>query len=372
MSGFVHTPVLEAEVLAYLAPEPGKRYCDGTLGGSGHARRILERSAPDGQLVGIDRDSNALAVARERLAEFGSRAILVHGTFGRVDEILRDLAEHGPVYATERSHDASAGRMIESAAAPSAETSPETSPETSVAPSPGTSPEPFGTPMTSALVDGFLLDLGPSSPQFDHPERGFSFQREGPIDMRMDQSTGEPALQLMRRLNEKELARVLLELGEERYAHRIAARIKEALRQDRLHTTTELATLVDDAIPAPVKRRMKIHPATRTFQALRMAVNGELQQLARFLEVFPSLLAPGGRCVIISFHSLEDRLVKRAFRDLAWTSSLPPDLARQAGERVDPICLPLTRKAVFAGEDEVARNPRARSARLRACQKVAA
>ena len=320
MNEFVHTPVLEAEVLEYLAPEAGGLYCDGTLGGAGHASRVLERSAPDGRLVGIDRDQEALVAARERLSPFGSRALLVHGTFGHVDEILADLA---PTLGTTQ-------------------------------------------------VDGLLLDLGPSSPQFDQPERGFSFMREGPIDMRMDQSADESAMQLLRRLSEPELTRILRDLGEEKYSRRVAERIKNAMREGRLSTTTELAALVEDAIPAPAKRRMKIHPATKTFQALRMAVNGELDQLARFLEVFPRLLAPGGRCVVISFHSLEDRMVKRAFRDLAWTSSLPPALARQAGERVDPVCVPITRKPVFAGEDEVQRNPRARSARVRACQKVAA
>jgi 16S rRNA (cytosine1402-N4)-methyltransferase len=317
MHGFAHIPVLEAEVLAYLAPRPGGVYCDGTLGGGGHARRVLEQSAPDGRLIGIDRDRQALAAAGARLAELGDRVTLLHGTFGHIDELL-----------------AAAG--------------------------------------LDAPLDGILLDLGPSSPQFDRAERGFSFSKEGPIDMRMDQSEGETAFELLRRLTPDELADILHELGEERFSKRIARNIKEALRQGALHTTTELAALVDDAIPAPAKRHMKVHPATKTFQALRIAVNAELDQLARFLEVFPALLAPGGRCVIISFHSLEDRMVKQVFRDLAWTSRLPDHLARAAGERTEPVCVPITRKPVFASEAEVARNPRARSARLRACEKVAA
>lgn len=312
MPEFAHIPVLAEEVIHHLSPKSGQRYLDGTVGGAGHSRRILELSAPDGQLVGIDRDPDALAAAAQNLTEFGERVSLTHGCFGDIDDLIeqRDF-------------------------------------------------------------DGLLLDIGPSSPQFDHPERGFSFMRDGPIDMRMDPTVGETAYQLMRRLTAAELTRVLRDFGEEKYAGRIAERIKDALSEDRLSTTTELAALVEGALPGRLKRQMKIHPATRTFQALRIAVNDELGELARFLEVFPTLLAPGGTCVIISFHSLEDRLVKRCFRDLAKTSSLPRHLAEQAGERVDPVCLPLTRKPVMASEDEVARNPRARSARLRACQKVA-
>lgn len=317
MNGFVHTPVLETEVLALLAPRPGGLYCDGTLGGGGHARRVLEGSAPDGRLIGIDRDREALAAAGARLAEYGDRVTLLHGTFGHMDEVLAEAGVSGP-------------------------------------------------------LDGILLDLGLSSPQLDHAGRGFSFSRQGPIDMRMDQSRGETAFELLRRLTADELADILRELGEERYSKRIARTIKEALRQGALHDTVELAELVAGAIPAQVKRQMKVHPATRTFQALRIAINAELAELDRFLEVFPALLAPGGRCVIISFHSLEDRRVKQVFRDLAWTSRLPAHLALAAGERVEPVCVPITRKPVFASDDEVARNPRARSARVRACEKVAA
>jgi 16S rRNA (cytosine1402-N4)-methyltransferase len=317
MHGFVHTPVLEAEVLAHLAPRPGGVYCDGTLGGGGHARGILERSSPDGRLIGIDRDQEALAAARVALAGFEGRVTFVHGTFGRMDELLAQAGVTEP-------------------------------------------------------LDGILLDVGTSSPQFDHAERGFSFAKEGPIDMRMDQSQGETALDLLRRATPDELVEILSELGEERFSKRIAREVKEALRQGRLHTTTDLAAVVDGAIPAPAKRHMKVHPATRTFQALRIAVNRELDELERFLEIFPPLLRPGGRCGVISFHSLEDRMVKQVFRDLSWTSRLPDHLALAAGERIEPVCVPVTRKPVFASDDEVARNPRARSARLRVCEKVAA
>jgi len=270
-------------------------------------------SAIAGHLIGIDRDPSALAAAGARL---GDRARLVHGEFGDVRSILAELA-------VDR-------------------------------------------------VDGFVLDLGVSSPQLDHAERGFSFTRPGPLDMRMDPTRGQTALELLRTLDASALATILSELGEERYAKRIARLIKEAVRDERVHTTTELAAVVAQGIPAAEQRRSKIHPATRTFQALRIAVNAELDQLARFLAAFPDLLAPGGRCVIISFHSLEDRLVKNAFRDLTWTSSLPVRLALEAGERVEPVVELLTRKAVFAREEEVERNPRARSARLRACMRTGA
>jgi 16S rRNA (cytosine1402-N4)-methyltransferase len=186
----------------------------------------------------------------------------------------------------------------------------------------------------------------------------------------MDPTRGQTARELILDLDEDELADVIFELGEERHARKVAKLVKEAI--DRITTTTELAEVVARAIPIGEQRRSKIHPATRTFQALRMAVNGELAQLERFLAAFPDLLAPGGRCVVISFHSLEDRLVKNAFRDLTWTSSLPPKLAAEAGERVAPVVELLTRKAVFASDAELERNPRARSARLRACERTAA
>lgn len=315
MTAFSHTPVLLAEAMTYLDPRPGGVYWDGTLGRGGHSRGILERSSPDGRLIAVDRDPEALAAAAASLAEFGDRVTFVHGEFGDIAAILGNLG--------------------------------------------------------ITQVTGMLLDIGPSSPQFDQPERGFSFMHEGPLDMRMNQSQGETARDLLRRLSSDEIAAILRDFGEEKYAKRIAARIKEEIRRGDLGTTTELAALVAAAIPEREKRQMKIHPATRTFQALRIAVNDELAQLSAFLADFPAHLAQGGRCVVICFHSLEDRLVKRCFRELHETSSLPRHLALQAGERVDPICIPLTRKPVFATEAEVAANPRARSARLRACEKVA-
>jgi 16S rRNA (cytosine1402-N4)-methyltransferase len=206
--------------------------------------------------------------------------------------------------------------------------------------------------------------------QLDNADRGFSFNKVGPGDRRMDTSRGQTALDLIRQLTVDELITVLKEWGEERFAVRIARRLKDDVRDGKIGNTLELADAVAAVIPGKAKRLMRIHPATKTFQALRIAVNRELEELEQFLASFPALLRHGGRCVIISFHSLEDRLVKRCFRDLAWSSSLPPDLARQAGERVDPVCKVLTRKPVFADDDEIEGNPRARSARLRACEKV--
>jgi 16S rRNA (cytosine1402-N4)-methyltransferase len=259
-------------------------------------------------LIGLDRDPTAIELARARL---GDRIEIIHGELGDLAEVLAETRVHG-----------------------------------------------------------LLADLGVSSMQLDLAERGFSFSKDGPLDMRMDPTRGPTARELADELDVEQLTEVIADLGEERYASRIARLIKEALRADGLHTTLDLARLCERAIPAVEQRKSKIHAATRTFQALRIAVNGELDQLARFLAAFPDVLVPGGRCVVISFHSLEDRLVKQRFRDLAWTSSLPPRLADKAGERVLAVCEPLTGKPVFGGDDEVARNPRARSARLRACART--
>ncbi|HEX3760737.1 MAG TPA: 16S rRNA (cytosine(1402)-N(4))-methyltransferase RsmH [Kofleriaceae bacterium] len=313
--GFVHAPVLAAEVIDALQPRDHGVYVDGTVGGAGHASRLFGQ-APAARLIGIDRDPAALAASREALAGCADRVQLVHGEYGDLPRILAEL---------------------------------------------GTGP-----------VDGILLDLGVSSPQLDVAERGFSFTRPGPLDMRMDPTAGPTALDLLRGRSTDQLADLLFTLGEERHARKIARAIHEALAAGRLATTTELAGVVASVIPAREQRMSKIHPATRTFQALRIAVNGELDQLERLLAAFPDLLAPGGRCAIISFHSLEDRLVKHRFRDLAWTSSLPPQLAERAGERIAPVCELVARKAIVAGDAETAANPRARSARLRVCERTAA
>jgi 16S rRNA (cytosine1402-N4)-methyltransferase len=315
VSGFDHESVMIAEVIEQLAPRDDGVYVDGTLGGAGHAAAILAR-APNATIVGIDRDPAAVEAARLRLGEPRVRTHLVHGQYGDIAAILGELK--------------------------------------------------IGQPT------GILLDLGVSSPQLDRAERGFSFTKEGPLDMRMDPTRGETALDLIQSTDAATLGDLIFELGEERHARKIARLIKEAERDDKLRTTTQLAAVIAQGIPIIEQRKSKIHPATRTFQALRIAVNAELVELERLLREFPDLLAPSGRCAIISFHSLEDRLVKNRFRDLGWTTSLPRNLAEKAGERLEPVCTLVTRKAVFASDDEIARNPRARSARLRVCERTAA
>ena len=264
--------------------------------------------ARGGHLIGLDRDPSAIAAARERLPN----AALHHARYSEMPAIL-------------------------------------------------TQP-----------VHGILLDLGVSSPQLDHADRGFSFTREGPLDMRMDPSGGPTALDLIQTTDADSLGELICELGEDRYGHKIARAIKEAVKDGSVRTTTALAGVIARQIPMVEQRKSKIHPATRTFQALRIAVNAELAELEQFLVAFPDLLAPGGRCAIISFHSLEDRLVKNRFRDLAWTTSLPDRLAVQAGERIAPVVEVLTKKPIIAGEAEVERNPRARSAKLRVCERTSA
>jgi 16S rRNA (cytosine1402-N4)-methyltransferase len=302
---FAHATVLAEEAVRALAPRAGEIYCDATLGGGGHAERILDASSPDGRLVGIDRDPSALEAARARLERFGDRVTLVHGELGDARAILERL---------------------------------------------GLSP-----------IHGFLLDLGVSSPQLDRAERGFSFQREGPLDMRMDPTRGETARALIERVSVDELANMLREWGEERYAGRIARNIKEQLPE----TTTELAALIARAVPTREKHK---DPATRTFQALRIAVNDELGQLERFLGSFVDALAPGGRVVVIAFHSLEDGMVKRRFRELAKESGLPDDIAEQMGIE-GPVLELVTRKPIEPSDDEVRGNPRARSAKMRVAVK---
>jgi 16S rRNA (cytosine1402-N4)-methyltransferase len=290
-----HRPVMVVEALAALEPRQGGVYCDATLGAGGHAEEILRRSAPDGRLFGIDRDAAILARTAARLSCFGDRFVPIHGRFSEAVELL---AAHGLLPHT---------------------------------------------------LDGLLADLGVSSMQLDTPERGFSFQHAGPIDMRMDQTQGETALELIERLSAETLSDILREYGEERHARRIAAALKRAAAAGELDGTLALARAVLSASPRHESHK---HPATRTFQALRIAVNDELRQLHGLLSSAPRLLAPGGRLVIISFHSLEDRLVKR-------------HLLRGG-------LVPSPRRPQVASAAELAGNPRARSARLRAASLIAA
>ena len=288
-----HQPVMGAEVLRALSPRPGDVIVDGTAGAGGHSLMILPHLLPNGRLVAIDRDRAALDLARRRLAEFAPQATFLREDYRHLPAILRDLGIGG--------------------------------------------------------VDGLLLDLGMSSLQVDRAERGFSFSQEGPLDMRMDTEQEHTAEATVNKATADELATILETLGEERYARRIARRIVQERRARPILTTTQLARLVTGAVP-PRARHGRLHPATRTFQALRMAVNDELGALEELLGCVGELLNPGARAVILTFHSLEDRLVKRAFAQGACEG-------RWAVQ---------TKKPLRPSPEELAQNPRARSAKLRA------
>ena len=292
MSAFEHTPVLLDEVLEQLDPTAGGVYADVTLGGGGHAKAILERSSPDGRLIGTDRDPSALEAARAALSGFGERATLRKARIGELRDVLASLE-------------------IEN-------------------------------------VDAVLADLGVSSVQLDRPERGFSLAKDGPIDMRMDPTEGETALELIGRSDADELANVIYRYGEEHRSRKIARSLRRAYEEGELETTGDLRHAVHRAIGG---RRGRIDPATKTFQALRIAVNDELGELEALLEQAPQLLRMGGVVAVISFHSLEDRMVKHAFRDSEQLS-------------------PLTKRPIIASDAERENNPRSRSAKLRAARRV--
>lgn len=300
------------EVMKYLEPHSGSVYLDGTLGGAGHARLILEASSPDGVLVGLDRDAAALAAAQNNLAEFGDRVILRQGNFSDMGVHLDQLGINS--------------------------------------------------------LDGILLDLGVSSHQLDSPERGFSFREDGPLDMRMNPTEGVSAATVVAEAQADELKRIFRDYGEERWAGKIARAIVADREKTPFVSTLQLAEMISRVVPAG-KGPQRIHPATRVFQALRIHVNGELDSLRAALDTAWLRLKSGGRLVVISFHSLEDRMVKRAFRALAAGCICPPRLAVCAcGQK--PSVRVLTRKAVRASEDETDSNPRARSAVLRAIEKL--
>src|ERR1044071_623907 len=307
-----HRPVLLFEAVELLNPARGGLFVDATLGLGGHSEAILEASS-DTRVLGIDRDREAIRLASERLARFGTRFRAAHGNFREISRILDEAGE------TEAS--------------------------------------------------GVLADLGVSSLQFDTPERGFSFRHEAPLDMRMDASGGEEtAAEMLERLPEEEIANILYEYSEERKSRRIARWIVERReRGEPLRTTTELAELVARAVGH--RRGERIHPATRTFQALRIAVNRELEGLGEFVETAVDLLQTQGRLAVISFHSLEDRVVKHTMRKLSGYCECDKRLpvcecgARRAVEV-------LTRRPLTAGDEELEENPRSRSAKLRACAKL--
>jgi 16S rRNA (cytosine1402-N4)-methyltransferase len=289
-----HVSVLPAEVLALLDPQPGQVVVDATVGAGGHTRLLAERVGPSGRVIGLDRDAAMLALAgRERLA--GLPVTLVQSGFERLRSVLNELGVDA--------------------------------------------------------VDTVLADLGICSDQLDEAQRGFSFSVNGPLDMRMNPGEGEPASSLLQWMNERELADLIYQYGEERHSRRIARKIVEVRQREPLETTQQLAELVRRCVPRPAKMRHVIDPATRVFQALRIAVNDELRSLERLLAELPGCLRPGGRAALISFHSLEDRRVKVAFKErTTWEV--------------------LTKKPVTAGEEEMRNNPRSRSAKLRAARRV--
>jgi 16S rRNA (cytosine1402-N4)-methyltransferase len=301
------------EVIGFLEPSPGNIYLDGTLGTGGHAEAILARSAPTGRVVGIDADAESIEIARERLAPYGDRILLVHGRYERAKDIL---SEQG-----------------------------------------------------FSAVHGVLLDLGISRVQLEMPERGFSFSREGPLDMRMDRTCGTPAGKFLERLPEDEMALLFRTYGEERWARRIAKAIAGRRKEKGgISTTGELVETVLRALPRQT-RRARIHPATRVFLALRIAVNRELESLENFLADLPGILHKGGRCCVLSFHSLEDRIVKQQFR------RLEKGLPRSGGSEGDcsneePLFRQVRRKILRPQRDEIVRNPLARSAKLRVAERL--
>jgi 16S rRNA (cytosine1402-N4)-methyltransferase len=307
---FAHAPVLLEEVIEILEPRAQGKYLDGTLGGGGHAEKILERSEPDGELVGLDWDDEALAAAEKKLARFGARAILRRESFRDAATTLREIG-------WER-------------------------------------------------VNGAVLDLGISSRHVDEPERGFSFQGEGPLDMRMDRRQPLDAATIVNTYRADDLARMLREYGEEPRARRIAAAIDRERRRARIATTKQLADLVARSAGP---RRGHLHPATKTFQALRIAVNRELENLEAFLENGYELLEPKGRLAIIAFHSLEDRIVKQTFRKWSQSCLCPPRTPICACGWTQKVRL-LTPRPRVPSDAEVERNPRSRSAKLRAVERL--
>jgi len=309
---FSHTPVLLEEVLKDLDVRPGGIYVDGTLGGAGHGAAVCGKLGPAGRFIGIDRDRDALAAAEKRLQGFPCRIDLVHDNFANVKEILARL--------------------------------------------------------DVAAIDGALLDLGVSSYQLDNAERGFSYMQDGPLDMRMDQDEEFTASDIVNEYDEEDLAEVIRKYGEERWASRIAKFIVEERKKESIRTSGKLVEVIKKAVPAGA-RRDGPHPAKRTFQALRIEVNDELRILGQAVEDFLDVLAPGGRLCVITFHSLEDRIVKNVIARRLDPCTCPPDLPQCICGKVADI-KKITRKPVTAGADELQSNPRARSAKLRSVEKL--
>ena len=311
MSEFHHVSVLLEECIEGLNIRPDGIYVDGTLGGAGHSSRIAAQLTT-GKLIGIDRDPVALTAAGERLAPFGDRVALVHSNFSEMDSALESLGITG--------------------------------------------------------VDGILLDLGVSSPQLDDGQRGFSYMADAPLDMRMNGEDSLDAKQIVNQWSYEELKRILYDYGEERFAPRIAAAICKRREEREIETTLELVDIIRSAMPASALRE-KQHPAKRSFQAIRIAVNDELGSVERVMKKAVPLLKPGGRLAVITFHSLEDRIVKNAMAEAAKGCTCPREFPVCVCGKKPQVKL-ITRKPIVSGEEELERNPRARSAKLRICEKL--
>ena len=311
MSSFHHVSVLLDACIDALAIRPDGVYVDGTLGGGGHSREIASRLTT-GHLIGIDRDETALAAAGERLAPFMDRVTLVHSNFCEMDSVIRSLGYGG--------------------------------------------------------VDGVLLDLGVSSPQLDESSRGFSYMADAPLDMRMDRGDTLTAYQVVNEWSYEELKRILFDYGEERYAPLIAGAICRRREQKPIATTLELVDIIRGSVP-PAALREKQHPAKRSFQAIRIAVNDELGAVSKAMEAAIPMLNPGGRLAVITFHSLEDRIVKSAMAEAARGCTCPPSFPVCVCGKKPKVKL-LSRKPVLPGPEELEENPRARSAKLRVCEKL--
>ncbi len=309
---FKHIPVLFQEIMKIMAPKQGELFVDCTLGGGGHSRGFLERSGPDGYLIGIDQDTEALEAARQNLSAYSERVTYVHSNYSQLDEILNLYAPEG--------------------------------------------------------VDGILFDIGVSSHQLDEKGRGFSYMQDAPLDMRMDQEQILDAWHVVNTYKEEELVRILKEYGEERWAKRIAKFIVEFRRNKSIDTTGELVDIIKRAIPKGAREEGS-HPAKRTFQAIRIEVNDELGVLERTIAVAVKHLKKGGRLGIISFHSLEDRIVKEQFRYFASDCVCPPELPFCQCDKVSEVEI-LTRKPVTASLEELELNSRAKSAKFRAVKKI--
>ena len=311
MSEFHHVSVLLEECIEGLNIRPDGIYVDGTLGGAGHSSRIAAQLTT-GKLIGIDRDPVALTAAGERLAPFGDRVALVHSNFSEMDSALESLGITG--------------------------------------------------------VDGILLDLGVSSPQLDDGQRGFSYMADAPLDMRMNGEDSLDAKQIVNQWSYEELKRILYDYGEERFAPRIAAAICKRREEREIETTLELVDIIRSAMP-PSALREKQHPAKRSFQAIRIAVNDELGSVERVMKKAVPLLKPGGRLAVITFHSLEDRIVKNAMAEAAKGCTCPREFPVCVCGKKPQVKL-ITRKPIVSGEEELERKPRARSAKLRICEKL--